>query len=287
MSEITLLPDHFAPVVGLLERRVAESADARRDYFDLFNAVEEDLFFTMLARSQFPEMAKLKLPGWPSEEVRKNSTSDIPMGLSMLEAATFWRAIKRHMPSDMTNLRVADYGAGWGRISRFAAKDVRDLYAFEPNPDFGDLYESCRLPGTLVRTDWLSASPLTDHGKFDLIYCFSILTHSSDLLTRNIAARWAELTKPGSMVFTTIRPKYFIDGESGDAALLNDKPAMHAAYQRGELVYSRYSSGSGEWGVTVMPLGYIDQVFGQHFSIVGCIPSPTTMNQMMVVLQRR
>ena len=283
--EHAFLDDHFADSLKSLEARVAQSSDPRQDHRIIFEGVDDDLLFALLHRPYLlPEALRPAVPDWPPEDVRVSSTSNIPFLQSMLEAALFWRTIKRHVVTDTK--RVADYGAGWGRIARFAAKDVRELIAFEPNPVFGDLYETCRVPGRLVRTDWPSVGSLSDHGQFDIVYCFSILTHASDALTKRIHDRWTEITKPGSLVFTTIRPRYFIKGAGGDADCLGrDRDKLCDDYDAGGLVYSRYDGGSGDWGVTVMPVGYLQRVF-TNFRVMRFLPNPQTQNQMIVALER-
>jgi hypothetical protein len=284
------LSDHFSKELQRIALRV-QNEGGRADLNSVFGDVDDDLYFYLLMRNAVGLDKVLSvIPQWPPEEVRTTSTSDLPLNHSMLEAKLFWDTIKRHVQRPLQGMRVADYGAGWGRISRFVAKDVpnQDLFAFEPNPVFADLYEKCHCPGNLVRTDWESQASLASYGHFDLVYCFSILTHSSHELTTRIARRWEELTKPGSLVFTTIRPRYFIEGSSGDAGLLRAelKSDMFNMYDAGELVYVPYASGGGHWGVTVMPEPYLARVFAA-FDIVALHPNPLTMNQMMVVLRRK
>lgn len=296
MTERDYLLDQYGEQLDQLDRAIAADGDAAGRYHRIFKDVNEDLFFYMAGRASAlpPNVAGL-IPSWPPDEVRTQSTSDIPFITSMLEALTFWNAVKRTSQKsfgrDIASLRVADYGAGWGRIARFAGRDVPEnqFLAFEPNSGFVSYYKACGLPGDIVSTDWGSSEPLTSHGAFDVIYCFSILTHTSDALTQNIRDRWIELTKPGSLVFATVRPRFFVTGGKGDAAFFADAQPedLYRQYETDDLIYRRYNDGSGDWGVTVMSPAYARRVFGGAFNLVGYNPIPTTPNQMIMVLQRK
>jgi hypothetical protein len=290
------LLDHYAEQLAEIERAIAADDGVVGRYHRIFKDVDEDLFFYIASRTcELPvSMAEL-VPDWPPEAVRRQSTADTPLMISMLEALTFWNAVKRNslkiLRREIAELRVADYGAGWGRIARLSCRDVPEdqFLAFEPNPGFVEYYRSCRLPGRIIQTDWGSSSPLTCCDAFDVVYCFSILTHASDALTRRIKDRWIELTKPGSLVFATIRPQFFLAGGEGDAGYLSDTPLSEIMlqYHRGELVFRRYADGSGDWGVTVMSPEYASRVFGEEFSVIRYGPIPTTANQMIMILQRK
>ena len=160
---------------------------------------------------------------------------------------------------------MVDYGGGWGRVSRFANKDVpaTQFFVMEPNPMFRDIYANCNLPGLMVPIDWLS----TESGgvsDVDLVFSYSILTHSSDRLTRNIIDRWAEMTKPGSIVAFTIRPGCYVFESGGDIEVFTkaERKSLPEKYTRGQLVYKSYE-GLEDWGVTIASetytIGYSDR----------------------------
>lgn len=289
-----LLENFSSEILELLSTIKAAGVE-NAGFHETFNALDEYIFFYLLMKpSALPGELLRLLPDWPPDNVRRQSTADVPLITSMLEAAHFWTIIRRtaekYLAKPMSQLRVADYGAGWGRIARFAAKDIPtgNLIAFEPNPVFCDYFKACRVPGTLVQTDWPSSASLTGHGIFDVIYSFSILTHSSDGLTKRIKDRWIEISKPGSLIFATVRPRFFLNGGQGDASFFKpeDRELNFGLYDSGQIVYHRYEEGSGDWGVTVLSPEYMRSVFGPEFRVVGNVPLPTTPNQMMVILER-
>jgi len=133
------------------------------------------------------EDIRAALPDWASDEVRQDSTGKFTLHDSVEEALLFWMLVKADYQASYKKLlvsaKVVDYGAGWGRMTRFIGKDVpgAQIFATDPNPIFADIYEQCRLPGRMARTDWLSAEKTGIEGA-DLLISFSIFTHASDLL---------------------------------------------------------------------------------------------------------
>jgi hypothetical protein len=284
-----LVRAYLAEPLAILEQRLRSSPDV--DFASLFGDLDDDIFFSLM-RGHFsePVHVRQRVPDWPNDEIRMQSTGAIPFNLSALEAHLFWSTVRRLWSRDSNqpigDCRVADYGAGWGRIARYSSKDLpRGLYSFEPNPVFCDLYKSCRVPGMLVQTDFGSEGPLHDHGLFDIVYSFSILTHASDALARRIMQRWKELTTSGSVIFATVRPSDFIEGTDGDAGHFDEKARLRDLLARGELVYRPYP-GDNDWGVAIMPLPYLAEIAGSDFTIDGFYPHPLTSNQVVVRIQR-
>lgn len=293
-AEADYLKYNFVAEMAELERRCA-AAGARElnDLQAIFKDVDEGLF-AFLAWRFFDgyEAVKRTLPGWASDDIRQGSTGNFSLREHVLDASWFWRTVRNEYQAitgkPIGHARVADYGAGWGRIARFVNKDVpaARFFALEPNPVFQQIYADCRLPGHLVATDWPSAIP-TGVDDVDLIFSYSILTHASEELTRNIVARWAEMTRPGSVVAFTIRPGCFLSERDGDMAVFSDVGAgvLEDCYARGEFIYRPYP-GEPNWGVTVIPVPYLENLMAGCFRIVKFTLQLQTANQLIVFAQR-
>lgn len=293
-AERNLFKYNFVDEIRTIEDR-ASKAKSRplNDLHSIFKDTDDGLFAFLVNRnfSGFDQVRSL-LPGWASDEVRQDSTGSFSFHEHVLDASWFWRTVRQHYEEisgkPIGSAVVADYGAGWGRISRFANKDVpaEQFYALEPNPVFQQIYVDCRLPGRLVPTDWLSAEP-TDVRGVDLIFSYSILTHSSERLTENIVDRWTEMTKPGSLVAFTVRPGFYLGESDGDMGVFTS--AEHAKlpqkYDHGEFIYKSYE-GQEDWGVTIIPLGYLEKLMEGRFKLVKTALQPQTSNQMIVFVQR-
>ena len=274
-AEADILKTNFKDVLTKLENKINSSASPAQNFNALFGDLDDDLYAFLLQKSydSFNQIKAL-LPDWASDEIRRDSTGDFSLHDSLKEALLFWKLVKEEFRNLSTKLlqtcRVVDYGAGWGRITRFCAKDVTqpELYAVEPNPVFCGIFEETRVPGKLVRTDWESSQqlPIKDA---DLLISFSIFTHTSDKLARNIRDRWAELMRPGGVIAFTVRPGAFLNSKDGEMALFTEaeRSTVKDAYQRGELIYKPYSN-SPDWGVTIAPMQYLTDLFGREFRII-------------------
>lgn len=294
-AEAEFLKYNFVPVMTELERRCAAAGTRElNDLHAIFGDVDDGLFAFLAGRFfNGYDAVKETLPGWASDEIRHNSTGKFEFRQHVLDASWFWRTVRDEF-EDLTgkpiaSASVADYGAGWGRIARFANKDVpaQQFYALEPNPLFQKIYSDCRLPGHLVPTGWQSAQA-TGVENVDLIFSYSILTHSSEELTRNIVDRWTEMTRPGSVVACTIRPGCFLTEHDGDMAVFSGEEhgQLAEAYLRGEFIYKPYRPDEPSWGVTVIPVSYLERLTEGRFKLVKCAVQLQTTNQLIVFLQR-
>lgn len=285
---MSLLSLHFAETMARLEARLAEGLG----YAELFEGVDDDLF-GFLAGGDYDDFPAVKaaLPGFPPETLVSQIVGGRSLREAMREASQFWRLVKaayaEHGKRPLRQATAVDYGAGWGRITRLVARDVARVYAVEPNDILQQAFRDNRVPGSLVVSDYSSAQRLAI-GDADLLISFSILTHTSDALSRNIARRWAEMLAPGAVAVFTIRPGSFFDAERGEITQRTpaEREAGRAAYDAGKPAYWPYE-GSPNFGITVMPMAYLDELFGKDFEIVGprlLLENPT---QLPIVMVRR
>jgi hypothetical protein len=285
---MSLLNLHFADVMARLEDRAAAGLAPRA----VFEGVDDDLFALIAGKGfdGYPALRAL-LPDYPDHKLVGALTGNRSLAEAMKEASFFWRLAKaqyaQHGRRPLGEARVVDYGAGWGRITRLCDRDVGELIAVEPNPVFQDEFRRIGAPGRLIASDYMSAAPL-DVGGADLLFSFSILTHTSEALARNVRDRWAEIMAPGGVVVCTIRPGTFLDGARGEIRQLAaaDLAAGRAAYAAGRIAYWPYPE-TPDFGITVMPMDFLRDLFGRDFEILGprfLLENPT---QLPIVMIRR
>lgn len=288
-----MLQDHFPEDLRALESRLERNP--LTSFHELFGNMAESLFLCMMQSAyNLPERLTAAVPGWPPRELRLRTTSDQSIAETLREASAFWREARTLFEQRSGQLiakaRVADYGAGWGRVARLIAKDVPadQLVAFEPNEELRKWYVSAGVPGTVVATDWDSEISLESFGTFDLVLLFSIFTHTSEDLARRIAKRLVELTKPGSLIVLTVRPRWFLDGGEGDAALLprDERAGLVTKFDHEDFLFLPYD-GSSDWGVTVMGKRFLEKVFDVRCDVKYVAPIFETPNQVMVAVERR
>lgn len=288
---MSVLDLHFADRLAAIEARLAAGASHR----EAFAGVDDDLFI-LLSNRDYPGHAALKaaLPEYPDESYVTVCIGDQTMHEAVKEAAQFWRLAKEvygeHAATGrpLDQATVLDYGAGWGRITRLCAKDVAKVYAIEPVEDFRRVYRETRVPGDIVATDHLSSQRHPVKG-VDLLFCFSIYTHTSERLAQNIRDRWVEMVRPGGVVLFTIRPGTYLD-DTGDGEISrlspDERAAAKAAYEAGQLAYWPYPD-SPDWGITIAPMAYIERLFSKEFEIVGPRYFLQNFTQLPIVMVRK
>ena len=285
---MSVLSLHFAEDMARIEARLARGAG----HAEAFAGVDDDLFALMCSRDyEGYETVKAALPAYPPVEYVQDCTGNLTMFEAVRESVLFWGLVKeahrRHGRGPLNKATAVDYGAGWGRITRFCAKDVKSLYAIEPNPDFREIFEKTKVPGKLLSSDFLSADPAQVTGA-DLLFCFSILTHASERLAENIRDRWAEMMAPGGVVVFTVRPGTYLDATGGEIDRLSaeERAAARQAYESGRPGYWPYPP-SPDWGITITPMAYIQALFSKHFEVIGPRYFLQNHTQLPIVMVRR
>jgi hypothetical protein len=289
-----ILDTNLTEVMNALEAKVQSADSEGRDLHPTFGHIDDDLF-ALLTQKAFKgyDAVKAALPDYPSEDINRDCTGTLTLHDSVKESLAFWKLVKEIFrsfnPKPLSECRVVDYGAGWGRITRFCGKDVKSssLYAVEPNPTFCKIFEETRVPGTLVPTEYQSASVLPFDGA-DLLISFSILTHTSDALAHNVRDRWAEIMAPGGVVVFTIRPGAFLECVDGEMTKFTAEERQLAIeqYRQGGLAYKAYAD-SPDWGITIAPMTYISRLFEPYFDIVGPHLFFENTTQLPIVMIRK
>ena len=103
---------------------------------------------------------------------------------------------------------VLDYGCGYGRIIRlmYYFTDPDSLWGLDPWDEAIRICQSDRLIGNLRVTDYLPLSLPVQDCKFDLIYAFSVFTHTSERATQSALRSLRKYIAPSGLMAITIRP---------------------------------------------------------------------------------
>lgn len=195
------------------------------DIPSLFRNIPLEVFGEMLLDipSIFPNI-KAFFPSMASEEVQRGWTGAYGSSLltqSVAFVKTFSSGFTEITGKTIENIKVLDFGCGWGRIIRLLYKFIsfENIYAVDP---WDESLKQCREHGIkakLALSEWVPATlPFTC--RFDLIYAFSVFTHLSEK-TMHIALKTLRnyIANDGLLVIT-IRPKeYWYVHDNGTLAV--------------------------------------------------------------------
>jgi SAM-dependent methyltransferase len=285
-----------------LGRIEAACADAGPEAFALFRDLDVDLWALLLTQEYdvYPNIRSL-LPGVPDPTLQQLWNGASGMALAN-QSKSFYSKLceryRRHSDRPLADARVLDFGCGWGRLTRFLARDVGAgcLYGCDPVQHILDVCRASGVPATLARTDFLPERlPFEEH--FDLAFSFSVFTHLSEAAHQScLRALHGSLRAGGILALTVRPPEYLVYSELMHPVLERLGPdhrdrieealylfAPHAA----EPSHFQYRGGEMTYGETVITLPYMRERWSPMFELLDVDVQVGDLYQVMVTLRRR
>ena len=255
-----------------LVRIDAACADGGPERFALFRELETDLWALLLTQEYtlYPHIRAV-LPDVPDPTLQElwNGASGARLAA---QSAAFYDRLRARAGRPLEAARVLDFGCGWGRLTRFLARDVApgNLYACDPVQGILDLCRDTRVPAVLARSEFVPDGLPFDE-RFDLAYAFSVFTHLSERAhDRCLTALHAGL-EPGGILVVTVRPleylrfdaamHYLADARGDEARYLF---APHAA----DPAHPQYDGGEMTYGEAVITPAYVRARWSDRFELL-------------------
>ena len=167
----------------------------------------------MLPSKEHPNLSRV-LPKMADIDVQNGWTG--ANGYTLLTQTTdFIRALAyaylRLAGSDLHGATVLDYGCGYGRMIRlmYYFIDPNSLWGLDPSAEAIRICQSDRLGGNFALTDFLPTSLPVQNRKFDLVYAFSVFTHTSKRATRAALQSLRKYVAPSGLLAISIRPREY------------------------------------------------------------------------------
>jgi ubiquinone/menaquinone biosynthesis C-methylase UbiE len=206
----------------------------------------------------------LDIPKMPAEQLQVDTVGKA--GRPVLnDALTFAKivktAAKRYGVPLSRNSTVLDFGAGWGRISRFFIRDIEigGLLLADPIPEI--LENSVRdMPGVAC----LITRPFPPIGlrsqSVDLIFAYSVFSHLSETAATAWMHEFLRILKPGGLACLTTRPRIHV--ASGGISMAIDPNASAELIERETKTHLRLFD-SGEF--VYLPMTRLKKLTGDFF----------------------
>jgi SAM-dependent methyltransferase len=272
-------------------------------HYALFRDLDDDLWALLLTQQYelYPHIRAL-LPTMPEPELQElwNGRS----GLSLADqSASFYRALRhcyeRHGAGPLSEASVLDFGCGWGRLTRYLARDVAPgrLHGCDPVPGILDVARADGVPATLATSDFLPQALPFDE-RFDLAFAFSVFTHLSEEAHRHSLRALHGSLRPGGILVVTLRPPAYLRhselmrplleglGPDPDQAL-DASRYLFAPHPAAPTHYQYPGHGEIHYGETVITMAYLREHWAPLFTVVDVNLLLNDPYQVVVTLRSR
>jgi len=283
----------------------------------LFNKLDkssltQDEWFELVSKSYLtpPVFFNGKnLPLFPSDQLQINTTGQAGIN-TLKEAFIFYQDCVKNfdelgVPIKSTSL-LLDFGAGWGRISRFFLRDIplENIYGLDVMEEFVQI---CKSTFTSENFSLTAPYPPTSisNEKFNYIVGYSVFSHLSEEACLKWMAEFHRILAPGGMIALTTRGRPFFDfceslkgkADSGYLGALSiafdDFDDAKARYDRGEFVHVSKDglSGGGAmssdfYGETFIPESYARDAYSKLFYLEKFIFDPNRQTHPIMFFRK-
>jgi SAM-dependent methyltransferase len=292
--------EHFH--AGQLGRIDAACADAGPESLTLFRDLDVDLWALLLTQEYevYPNIRSL-LPSVPDPSLQQlwNGASGAVLAS---QSASFYRKLcerfSRHSDVPLAHARVVDFGCGWGRLTRFLARDVQPgrLYGCDPVEQILAVCRDNGVAATLARSDF-SPERLPFTESFDLAFSFSVFTHISEAAHESCLRALHASLRPGGVLALTVRPPEYLhfcelmhpvlESLGPDYRGRLDEPRYLFVPHPAEPSHLQYEGGDMTYGETVITLPFIRERWSPMFDLVDIDLLVGDLHQVMLTLKRR
>jgi SAM-dependent methyltransferase len=247
----------------------------------------------------FPGIRRL-LPTMPPEDLQMRWNG--AQGLNLLsQSQAFYSHVKAqaatHLDGSLDESRVLDFGCGWGRLTRFFARDVAEgaLCGCDPVEQILGVCREHSVPGDLRRSGFV-ANELPFEGSFDLIFSFSVFTHLSEAATGAWLTALHRALRPGGLLVLTVRPPAYLSRDEirpasaalgPDPLLEMDQPRFVFVPHPADPSHPQYQGEEMSYGEAVITPAYARSHWSDRFELVDEHLSLTDPYQVALTLRRR
>lgn len=281
-----------ARVIAAIEKQAAKGASVETVLAGLRAGLSLDAFGLLmigLPRADLPAISKL-LPRMASDETQRNFTGNSGEAL-LMQTASFVRALAYNYAAvrnrSLSGAKILDYGCGYGRITRmmYYYTDPANIWSVDPWDLAIDLCRESGLLGNLAQSDYLPTSlPAPERG-IDVMFAFSVFTHTSRSATdAALAAMRRHIADDGLLAITIRSPEYW----SADPQYAADAKRLEKLHAKDGFAFVAHPrntvEGEATYGDTSMTLEFLTANY-PDWKIAQTDWTMTDINQRYVFLQ--
>jgi len=206
-----MLMEYTHAILANIEQTAA-SGDMSKAMTDLRALSLDDFGLTLLymPHPRYPVLSAL-LPRMASKEVQNNWTGSNGEIL-LKQSLNFVRSVRTQYEAltgnPLSTARILDYGCGYGRLLRLMMKyaDKNKLHGCDPWDESIKICQEDGIDCNLKITNYLPQTLPYENGSLDLVYAFSVFTHTSLRATQSALDAIRPLLSHNGLLVITIRP---------------------------------------------------------------------------------
>jgi SAM-dependent methyltransferase len=280
----------------------AACAERGPERFRLFRDLDVDLWALLLTQQYevYPNIRAL-LPDVPDPALQQvwNGASGAELAAQSKDFyGKLCERYARHSDRPLAEASVLDFGCGWGRLTRFLARDVEPghLYGCDPVEAILDVCRENRVPARLARTEFVPERPPFEE-RFDLAFAFSVFTHISEDAHRSCLQALHQSLRPGGLLVLTVRPPEYLrlcermhpllESLGKDYLARLEEPRYLFVPHPADAQHLQYTGGNMSYGETVITLSYVRETWSSMFELLDVDLLAGDLHQVMLTLRRR
>jgi SAM-dependent methyltransferase len=277
---------------------------------ETFSGISDDFWFWLHTEGyrSSPVLQSI-LPGMPDENIQLMFTGN-KGDLVLNEGFSAYKLFKNLYasyigPIDQCN-SILDFGCGWGRIIRFFIKDIAPskLWGCDPVEEMINICKEQNRRCNFKTIDAKPPSPFQDE-TFSLIYSFSVFSHLSEEMQKDLVAELSRILKPGGLLIATTRSRNFIEDcaklrrrkdldsvhegpRSSTSAFLNTQECL-SDYDSGRYCFSQlvHEGEWSYWGEAAIPKDYVVHQWTQALTFVDYIDIYGGLAYQSIIVMRK
>lgn len=276
---------------------------------DLFRGMSDAEFYWAIAHShELGQHADSLVPEVPSP-VHQRSWTGATGDDTFRQAFDFSRLVlslaRKHVRKAPADLRILDFGCGWGRILRFFLRDVphSSLQGCDCWDEILEISRSHNKWCTFSQVGAFPPSAFPDES-FDVVYLYSVFSHVSEECHLQWMREFRRILKPGGIVVATTRSIDYLrrmdrnrKSQVSQGLMTSmlatgsfpDLAATFAQYERGEYCYSGTGGGGpldeSFYGEACIPPSYA-RTRWEGFSLLEAIEPHGALDQVTFCAQK-
>ena len=296
----TLLKEFYGDELARLDQACAGSDGPER--YALFRHLDDDLWALLLTQRYelYPHIRAL-LPDVPDPALQEMWNGRSGVALAPQTKAFYVKLrerFARYGRQGLATATVLDFGCGWGRISRYLARDVAPghLCGCDPVQDVLDVCHRTGVPIELARSEFLPEAIPFDR-RFDLAYAFSVFTHLSESAHERCLEALHGCLATGGVLVVTVRPPGFIEswtpilqlleamGSDTETALTGPRFIFlpHLAVPE----HPQYGGEEMHYGDAIITMDYIREHWSSRFELLDVTIALEDPQQVVLTLRKR